>query len=70
MAALIETIAGRASTDTDRLASSMLSHCWPGGVGDRSDSAALAWVSRWRPRKLETPRFRCGCRTGYCAVCN
>jgi len=48
----------------------MLRHCWPGGIGDRTDPVALEWVSRWRPQCVESPGFECRCVSGYCGVCN
>lgn len=67
---LIKSVSKRAAADNDRLTSAMLRHCWPGGMGDRTEAVALEWVRRWRPQRVESPRFECRCASGYCGVCN
>jgi hypothetical protein len=44
--------------------------CWPGGLEDRSDAAALAWIRHWRPQRSVAPVPECSCQAGHCAVCN
>jgi hypothetical protein len=56
--------------DGDRLMRALLGHCWPGGVGDRSEPAARDWVSRWHPRRSHAPCLVCDCASGRCALCN
>jgi hypothetical protein len=68
VAGLIKSVSTRA--DKDQLTSAMLRHCWPGGVGDRTNAVALEWVSRWRPQRVKSPQFECRCGTGCCGVCN
>jgi hypothetical protein len=70
LAALIAAASTRAPSENDPLAASMLAHCWPGGMGDRSEPIALAWLLRWRPMRLQTPTYDCGCLRGHCAICN
>lgn len=68
--ALIAALTARAPAESDQLAASMVGHCWPGGVGDRSELIALDWLSRWRPVRLQTPTYDCDCMHGHCAICN
>jgi len=70
VAALIESISTRAVADTEHLAARMFGHCWPGGMGDRTEVIALEWVARWRPQRQGVPGHECNCASGYCAVCN
>jgi hypothetical protein len=70
IAAHIESVSARAEPDTDRLASAMLGHCWPGGMGDRTESVAREWVRRWGPRRAGPMPPACRCATGHCGVCN
>jgi hypothetical protein len=49
---------------------SVLMACWPGGMQDRSERAALQWVRRWHPARAAMPVPACSCVTGRCAVCN
>jgi hypothetical protein len=44
--------------------------CWPGGMSDRVDPAALQWVRRWRPEKIGPSVPVCSCQVGHCALCN
>ena len=44
--------------------------CWPTGVADRAQPAALAWVKRWRPERMGAVIPACSCRNGRCRVCN
>jgi hypothetical protein len=66
----IESVCARAEPDTERLISTMLRSCWPGGTGDRSEAVALEWVRRWGPRKAGPLAPACRCALGHCAVCN
>jgi len=66
----IESISTRAEPDTERLVSTMLRHCWPGGEGDRMEPGALEWVRRWGPRHVGVLPPACACRVGRCRVCN
>jgi hypothetical protein len=61
--------AGRPDTSR-RLTSHILLRCWPGGPGDRSEPAALAWVALWRPERDAATIPVCSCFSGRCAVCN
>jgi hypothetical protein len=70
IAAHIESLSSRDEPDTDRLVSTLLSHCWPGGSGDRTEPAALEWVRRWGPRRGGGPAPACSCADGHCGVCN
>jgi hypothetical protein len=68
--ALIQSVSTQISPDADRLADTLLSRCWPGGIGDRTETVALEWLSRWGPARVNTPRFQCACASGQCSVCN
>lgn len=70
IAAHIESVSSRAEPDTDRLISTMLRACWPGGIGDRTEAVALEWVSRWGPLGAGAAPLVCGCAEGRCRVCN
>ncbi|HEV3033784.1 MAG TPA: hypothetical protein VGX72_03240 [Solirubrobacteraceae bacterium] len=70
IAAHIESVSARDEPDTDRLAASMLSHCWPGGTGDRTETVARDWVRRWGPRRAGPVASACQCAAGRCGVCN
>jgi hypothetical protein len=52
------------------LTSRIRSRCWPGGLHDRIDWPALAWLRYRRPEKLSGPIPTCSCTGGRCAVCN
>jgi len=66
----IESICTRAEPDTDRLVSAMFRGCWPGGMGDRTESVAREWVRRWGPRRAGSIPPACSCVVGRCHVCN
>jgi len=68
--ALIEAIAGRGAHESERLAATMLGRCWPGGMGDRSEVAALEWVRRWGPRSAGVMPPACRCAAQSCTICN
>jgi hypothetical protein len=70
IAAHIESISSRAESDTQRLVSAMLTRCWPGDSGDRSEPGALEWLRRWGPRGLKPIPLACSCAAGRCLVCN
>jgi len=70
IAAHIESVSSRAAQDTNRLVSTWLGRCWPGGVGDRTESVALEWVRRWGPRRAGPIASGCQCAGGRCGVCN
>jgi hypothetical protein len=53
----------------DRLATGV-SRCWPAGLADRSDPAALEWLRRWRPARSLSALPACSCAAGRCMVCN
>jgi hypothetical protein len=56
-----------ARTVTGRIAGA----CWPGGIEDRLERGALAWLRRWRPASSAAAALPvCSCRAGRCAVCN
>jgi len=62
--------AARHESDAHRLASRIVSFCWPGGSDDRSEPAALDWVRRWRPATGGAALPVCSCAAGICGVCN
>jgi hypothetical protein len=70
VAALIESLATRSDLETDRLATLLRHHCWPGGLSDRTERPALEWVRRWGPARVTEPALDCSCRQGRCSVCN
>ena len=68
--AIVAAIESRTARDTDSLSARLRGHCWPGGVGDRTEPAALEWVRRWGPSRLTAEPLACSCVQGRCAVCN
>ena len=70
IAALIESVPARTDFETNRLVALLRHHCWPGGVGDRTERPALEWVRRWGPARLTSSTVDCSCAEGRCAVCN
>ncbi len=56
--------------DLQQLIARVANQCWPGGASDRTEPAALRWVSRWRPMRALAPLPVCSCRAGHCPVCN
>jgi hypothetical protein len=66
----IELIGCRAEQDGLQLAEALFRRCWPGGGGDRTEPAALAWVCRWGPRRIGPLPPACSCTNGRCHVCN
>ena len=68
--AIVESIEARTTRESEQLSSRLRNHCWPGGVGDRSEPSALEWVRRWGPSRLMTEPLSCSCVQGRCAVCN
>ncbi len=67
---LIRSAASRSPAETRRLAERMLDQCWPGGGLDRTEPAARAWLSRWRPTRFDAPLPACRCSDGRCGLCN
>jgi hypothetical protein len=63
-------VGARHAPEPGGLTSRMLAACWPGGLDDRSERAALEWVRRWHPRGAVAAMPYCSCPTGRCAVCN
>jgi hypothetical protein len=59
----------RTPAETNRLMSSILGSCWPGGA-DRTEPGALDWVRRWRPDRIGAELLACSCARGHCALCN
>jgi hypothetical protein len=68
--ALIETIATWTDADKDRLASMLGTHCWPGGVPDRQESAGMEPLRHWRPGGPSPAMPACSCARGRCTICN
>jgi len=66
----IDLVSARDGAETDRLAASMLGSCWPGGVGDRTELAALQWLRRWGPGSAGFAPPSCDCGHGHCRICN
>jgi hypothetical protein len=66
----IESVGPLGRTDARRLASLMLSACWPGGPEDRTERVALEWLRHWRPEPLAAELPACSCATGRCVLCN
>ena len=71
VAALVETIDRRTSAQTTFVTRTLMDAGWPGGHADRLDPAAVEWVRRWAPARVQE-RFidDCSCSGGRCAVCN
>ena len=69
VAGLVRSIADRRAEQHGQLAMDLARRCWPMG-GDRTDPAALRWVTRWRPERAALEPPACACVTGRCAVCN
>ena len=71
VAAVVDAIDRRTSTQTDFIMAALVRGAWPGGIGDRVERGALEWVRRWGPAG-GTPPFleNCSCAQGRCAVCN
>lgn len=66
----IEAVAARQEAETRRLVARLARACWPTGVDDRTQPAALNWVRRWRPARIGAAIPACSCTRGRCAVCN
>jgi hypothetical protein len=66
----IAAAAGRTERETRRLTSRVVARCWPGGGADRTEPAALAWISRWHPARAAAALPACSCSAGRCPVCN
>ena len=66
----VEEISARTHAEGQRLAGAFVLRAWPGGVGDRSERAALGWLKRWRPGAPKLEPLACGCSAGRCLVCN
>lgn len=66
----IEAAAARDEFETRGAIARIASACWPGGIEDRTEPGALAWVRRWRPATAGTALPACSCAAGRCAVCN
>jgi hypothetical protein len=66
----IDAAGGHLRAGTRSAILSIAARCWPGGVEDRSNRAALQWVRRWRPERAGAVLPACSCAAGHCAVCN
>jgi hypothetical protein len=66
----IESISSRTARDVEALTERLSGGSWPGGQGDRTDPAALAWLRRWRASGPAPLTPLCGCAKGRCLVCN
>jgi hypothetical protein len=66
----LAALASRTALDHDRVAGVLARRCWPGGAGDRMERAALDWVRRWGPHRVNELAPACGCASGRCTVCN
>ena len=66
----VEAIHSRSYFEGERMADHLVDRSWPGGPSDRSGGAALAWLSRWRPRGPAPLTPVCSCAAGRCVVCN
>jgi hypothetical protein len=70
IAAHVRSVSARSGPDTDRLIAGMLGRSWPGGTGDRTETAAREWVQRWAPRSAGVTPQACSCKDGHCPMCN
>jgi hypothetical protein len=72
VAAIAHAIDERPKAQTDFMMAALVRGAWPGGIGDRSEPAALDWVRRWGPGGGDPPLALsdCSCVLGRCAVCN
>jgi len=66
----IDSAAPGGGPDACRLASLILSACWPGGPEDRSERVALEWLRQWHPDRAVAQLPKCSCSTGRCVLCN
>jgi len=66
----IASAAPHAGKDSARLASRIVSVCWPGGPEDRTERVALDGLRQWRPEQIAAEPPACSCRTGRCGLCN
>ena len=58
----IESICTRAEPETDRLVLAMLHCCWPGGMGDRTETVAHQTNV---PEMFRTPEARAGMESSF-----
>jgi len=65
----IESVARRQAVEAERMVTTMLRRCWPGGE-DRTEPGAREWVRRWRPARGGSTVPACTCPSGACLVCN
>jgi hypothetical protein len=65
----IDAISRQGVDEAERIAATMLRHCWPGGE-DRTEPGAREWLRRWRPSRGAVVADACTCRQGACPVCN
>lgn len=71
VAAIVETIDERTSDQTTFLTAALVRGAWPGGISDGVQPAALEWVKRWGPARIEHRYLdACSCVEGRCGVCN
>jgi hypothetical protein len=70
IAAHVAAISARTDVETGRITHALTRRCWPGGVADRRDPAAVEWVRRWAPATVNGAELNCSCAAGRCAVCN
>ena len=66
----IRTVTDRPEDRMTGLTYRIVSACWPGGLQDRTDVAALGWLRRWRPESIGAELPPCGCASGRCTICN
>lgn len=66
----VQAISTRTHGESSSLSRRLLGHSWPGGPTDRSELAALDWLSRWHPARAATDLIACACASGRCLVCN
>ena len=66
----IEAAARSGDRETRGVIARLSGACWPGGIEDRLERGALAWVRHWRPAKTTGVLPVCSCGAGRCAVCN
>lgn len=68
----VQELESRLPAETDHILSHLLEECWPGGLADRTDVAALAWLLGTKDGLAPIARIEpsCTCRTGRCGSCN
>lgn len=66
----IQAIATRTPVEVRRLTDRLSGRSWPGGASDRSEPAALRWLTRWNASGPVPAAPLCGCASGRCLLCN